>query len=196
MNFDELFAQLKNSPIIINDVMESSEAEKDGLKKLIYTRYDSDLLSNLPSCECGSGENGSETGITGQHNLGVFCNNCRTVVKSPIETTISPILWMRAPHGVAKLINPIVWTMLNQRFSKSGFKVLQWIADPSYRPQSKTPIALDTIQRAGIGRGYNYFVENFDEIMKFLFQMKDFQMQKKYGQPARDYLRELLDEIH
>lgn len=192
VNFDELFAQLKSPPIIINDVMESSEEEKETLKSLIYTRYNSDLLSNLPSCECAGMDGGDQTGVTGEYNIGVICNNCGTAVKSPIEQTIEPILWMRAPKGVRKLINPVVWTMLNNRFSKSSFKVIQWICDTTYRPQSKVPVALDYIQQAGIQRGYNYFIENFDFIMNTLFEMKDFALQRKGGRPPRDYLRELL----
>lgn len=190
INFDKVFAQLKTQPIIINDVMESSEEEKDSLKQLIYTRFNSDLLSNLPSCECGSSATGQGLGITGEYNMGVMCNNCGTVVKSTIEQTIEPILWMRAPKGVHKLINPIIWTMLNNRFSKSGFKVIQWICDTTYRPTAKIPLAIDAIQRAGIQRGYNYFIENYDFIMNTLFEMKDFSLLKKGN---RDYLRELLN---
>lgn len=169
--------------------MESSEEEKDSLKKLIYTLYNSDLMSNLPSCECGGGVSGQESGITGEYNIGVYCNNCNTIVKSPIEQTIEPILWMRAPRGVHKLINPIVWTMLNIRFSKSGFKVIQWICDTTYRPAIKIPPVMDSIQRLGIQRGYNYFYENYDFIMNILFELKDFALPKK---GARDYLKELL----
>lgn len=189
VNFDLLFSQLRSSPIIINDVMESSEDEKEVLKKMISTRYNSDLLSNLPSCECGSSTDGAETGITGEYNIGVFCSNCGTVVKSPIEQTIEPILWMRAPNGVRKLINPTVWIMLNQRFSKSSFKVIQWICDTTYRPLVKTPPAIDALQQLGIQRGYNYFIDNFDMIMGHLFELKDFQLPKR---GARDYLKELL----
>lgn len=189
VNFNELFARLNSQPIIINDVMETSEEEKDNLKKLIYTRYNSDLLSNLPSCECGTGANGEQQGITGEYNIGVFCSNCQTTVKSPIEQTIEPILWMRAPKGVLKLINPIVWTMLNNRFSKSNFKIIQWICDTTYRPSTKTPAVLDSVQRLGIQRGYNYFIENFDFIINALFDMKEFQLPKR---GSRDYLRELI----
>lgn len=183
VNFDQLFSTLKTSPVIINDVMETSEDEKDALKNMIYTRYNSDLLSNLPACECGN--------ITGEFNIGVYCTNCFSHVKSPIEQDIEPILWMRAPKGVRALINPIVWTMLNQRFSKSGFKVVQWLCDTNYRPQMKMPVAIDTIQQAGIQRGYNNFIENFDTILEFLFNLKDFQLPKK---GTRDYLWELLDK--
>lgn len=189
-NFDQVFARLKGRPVIVNDVMETSEQEKEQLQKLIFTRYDSDLLSNLPSCECGGGD--STTGITGEYNIGVICPNCNTAVTSPIDTSIDPILWMRSPVGVAKLINPIVWTMLNIRFSKSGFKVVQWICDTTYRPSSRIPAAIELLQQAGIKQGYNNFVENFDFIIETLFNMKEFQPIKKTGRESRDYLRELL----
>lgn len=180
VNFDEVFSKLSTHPIIVNDIMDSSEEEREKLKNAIYTKYNSDLLSNLPSCDCGE--------LKGEFNIGVHCANCNSVVKSVMDQEIEPILWMRSPKGVAKLINPIVWTMLTQRFTRSGFDILLWICDTSHRSNCKTPIILDEIQSRGIQRGYNYFVENFDWIMSILFNIKSFRMKKN----ARDYLYELI----
>lgn len=162
--------------------MDSSEEEREQLKTSIYTKYNSDLLSNLPSCDCGD--------VSGEYNIGVSCVNCNTLVKSPMEQDIEPILWMRSPKGVAKLINPIVWTMLTERFTRSNFDILLWICDTTYRSQVKIPTVLDEIQSAGIQRGYNYFVNNFDWIMEILFNIKSFKLPKK---GSRDYLKELIE---
>lgn len=180
VNFDEVFSQLNTHPIIVNDIMDSSEEERETLKNSIYTKYNSDLLSNLPSCDCGE--------IKGEFNIGVLCSNCNTSVKSMMEQDIEPILWMRSPKGVAKLINPIVWTMLTLRFTRSGFDVLLWICDTSYRSNCKIPNVLDEVQSRGIQRGYNYFVENFDWIMDTLFSIKSYKLKKG----NRDYLYELI----
>lgn len=181
VSFDELFSQLKAPPIIVNDIMDSSEEEREVLKNTVFTKYNSDLLSNLPSCECGD--------IKGEFNIGVHCNNCNSPVKSPMDQDIEPILWMRSPVGVAKLINPIIWTMLTERFKRSNFEIILWICDTTYRPQVKIPPVLNDVQSAGIQRGYNYFVENFDWIMNILFNLKSFKVKKN----ERDYLRELIE---
>lgn len=185
INFDDVFAKLQSPPVIVNDIMDSSEEEREALKASIYTKYNSDLLSNLPSCDCGD--------IKGEYNIGVHCLNCNSDVKSPMEQDIEPILWMRSPRGVAKLINPIVWTMLTERFTRSNFDILLWICDTTYRSHVKIPLVLDEIQSAGIQRGYNYFVNNFEWIMDTLFNIKSFKLPRTKGVVERDYLRELIE---
>ncbi len=150
VNFDDLFNQkVKTTPVIINDVADSNEKEKNALNKLIYTKYSSDLLSNLPSCECGE--------VAGEYNVGLVCPVCNTKVTPPIEQELEPIVWMRAPNGVAPLINPIVWTMLNRKFTRSGFEILRWICDTTYKPQVKVPKVMEAVQELEIPRGYNNF---------------------------------------
>lgn len=181
---DKIFHQLPNPPIIVNDVLSTSEDEREALNNLIYSKYGSEHLTNLPSCNCGEG-----VGIVGEFNRGVFCPNCRSVVKPPIDNEINSILWMRAPDGVAKFINPIVWTMLSKRFTVSRFNIIQWLCDSGYSPDAKVPREIEEIQDAGIVRGYNNFVANFDVIMEFLFTRKKFIAKSKGN---IDHLQELL----
>lgn len=188
IDFDRLFMRLKSPPLIINDVMDASESQKENLRKQIYTKYDSsansDILSNLPSCECGA--------IVGEYHVGELCggpNGCHTVVVAPMSEKIEPILWMRSPKGVAELINPHVWSMLVKRFTKSSFSVIEWITNTNYQPHPKAKYLADALEERGILSGYNYFVNNFDSIMEILFSMKDYAIQPKN---SRDYLRELL----
>lgn len=178
INFDQRFNQLKTPPLVINDLIDSSEEDKINIKKQIFTKYESDMLTSLPSCECGQ--------ITGGVNIGVTCSECKTVVTAPLEQDIEPIMWMRAPQGVSKLINPIVWTMITERFIRSGFDIIQWICDTTYKPGVKTPAIISVLQEAGIKRGYNYFIDNFFPIIEFLNEQKSF---KRKG---RNYLMELL----
>jgi hypothetical protein len=110
------------------------------------------------------------------------------MVKSTIENDIEPTIWFRKPLGVNKLISPIIWTMLKSRFKKSGFNIIQWLTDTTYRPGVKQPTVVNKIAEVGIPRGYNNFVDNFDRIMEYLFSLKDF---KKDG---TDYLQMLLKE--
>ena len=184
-DFTELFNKAKHIPIIINDFSESSEADSETFNKLIYTKYAthaSDLLSNLPTCECSS--------VVGEHNLGVICKNCRTKVTSPVDHDLEPLLWMRAPNGIRALINPIVWTMINEKFTRSGYEIIKWLTDTTYKPQVKTPVIMDAVMGLGIPRGYNNFVDNFDVIIDALFDLKGFKLKKGILDPLQVLLRE------
>ena len=171
VNFTELFNyKARGNPIIINTRSESSKEDKEELNKLIYTRYKTDLLSNLPACECGE--------IVGEHNVGVVCPKCTTQVTSPMDQELEPIAWMQAPIGVAALMNPIVWTMLKEKFTIGGFEVIRWLCDGGYRPTVKRPPALEGIMALDLPSGYNNFVNNFDMIMEKLFNCKAFKPKK------------------
>lgn len=182
VNFDLLFRQLTEVPIVVNTLVNSSEDEKNKIRDLITTRYSSDMLSILPACQCGA--------TKGEHVIGVKCEQCGSVVRSVVEESIEPIVWFKAPDGVQKLINPMIWLMLKNRFRKSGYNIIQYICDTTYRPIVKQPKIIADITDMGIQRGYNYFVENFETIMEMLFSMKIFKL--KRGQ--HDYLYSLLKD--
>jgi hypothetical protein len=186
VNFNTLFSQLSEPPIIINDVANTTSVEKEAIQQLVSTRYSTDMITLLPSCRCGV--------TKGEFSLGVTCIFCGSVVKSSIENDIEPSVWFRRPNGVEKLMSPIIWIMLKNRFRKSGFSVINWLTDTTYRPQIKQPKVIDRIIEAGIQRGYNNFVNNFDVIVDFLFNMKELQPQKaqKDFREEPDYLKILL----
>ena len=179
-NLDRQFALLAEPPIIINDLVDNSEQDKENIQDLITTRYSTDMITLLPSCRCGA--------TKGEFSVGIKCTLCSTMVKSTIENDIEPTIWFRKPIGVNKLISPIIWIMLTDRFKKSGFNIIQWLTDTTYRAGVKQPSVVNKIVEAGITRGYNNFVDNFDAIMEFLFSLKDF---KKDGE---DYLYRLIKE--
>lgn len=175
-----MVAQLQHPPIIVNDLVNATDEEKSKIREMITTRYQSDMLSILPSCQCGK--------TKGEFAIGTTCGHCHTVVKSVVDEDIEPIVWFRTPEGVSKLMSPIIWTLLKNRFRRSGFSILQWICDTTYRPTVKQPKVINDLIDLGIQRGYNYFVENFDMLMETLFSMKDFRL--KRGQ--HDYLYQLI----
>ena len=181
VNFDRMVAQLKEPPVIVNDLINATDEEKVKIREMITTRYQSDMLSILPTCQCGK--------TKGEFAIGTDCGYCHTKVRSVVNEDIEPIVWFRAPEGVTKLINPIIWVMIKNRFRRSGFSIVQWICDTTYRPTVKQPKVITDLIALGIQRGYNYFVENFDMVMNTLFSMKDFR--SKRGQI--DYLQKLLE---
>ena len=184
-NFDALFASTKNIPIIVNDFSESTEESKNKLNSMMYTKYVGDLLSNVPMCDCGN--------VTGKHNVGVLCDNCNTVVFTPMDQELEPLIWIRAPHGVRALMNPLMWIMINKKFTRSGFELIKWFCDTTYKATVKTPPILEAVQALGFQRGYNNFVENFDAIMEALFNLKGFRPRKGTEDPLQILLRQQRD---
>lgn len=180
VNHTKIFqSTVGKSPIIINDLPAFSETDKEKLNKLIYTTFSRDLLTNIPSCECGA--------ITGEYNIdengvGVLCHQCDTRVKPLFDQNLQPLTWIRSPHGVEGLMNPIVWTMLSQQFTYAGFNAIQWLADTTYHanPHDAIIMAINDIVIAGqpIERGYNYFVRNFDAIIEALYEIKQFKTKR------------------
>ncbi len=166
-NFDSIFSQCSVEPIIINDLSSSTEEDKKHINRLISTTYeDTDLFSNEPTCECGTTKGG--------YNLGVVCDNCKTPVKEIFDKELKPFMWMRSPQGVHQLINPVVWTMLNKKFTKNGFSFIQWLTNTDYQPAVNKPPELAEFISMGAIRGYNNFVNNFDTYLDLLYSIRYF----------------------
>jgi hypothetical protein len=109
VNQDEVFNHFSSKePIIINDLSDTSEEEKEHIYNLIFTKYDlinSDLLSNIPSCDCGNTVGVDKLG-DGKYIKAVECPDCHTEVTAPHQRDLEPLIWLRAPKGVTALIRP------------------------------------------------------------------------------------------
>ena len=183
VNFNTLFSQLTSPPVIINDLSTATMEDREKIRNMITSRYSSDMMSILPSCQCGK--------TKGEFALATKCPHCGTEVVSVIEDSVEPLVWFRRPKEVAPLINPIVWIMLSERMTISGFNILQWIADSTYRPTVKTPDAiLQKFIDYGIKRGYNNFYENFHAYIDFAMNVSEI---RKRTKNKRNYLTELLE---
>jgi hypothetical protein len=182
VDFDDLFYKHGlHAKKIINDFSGSTEEEKEEINRLIYTKDTTGLLSNLPTCECGK--------IVGEFNMSVVCNTCHTPVQSLLDQELETFVWIRTPQGVRKLINPIVWTMLSERFTKSGFEIIRWLCDTNYRPVAKMPPIMEAVLALNIERGYNNFIDNFQYITDSLFNLKGLKVKKGLTDPLQELLR-------
>jgi len=112
-----------------------------------------------------------------------------------MEPEIEPVLWVRAPIGVSALMNPIVWTMLSNKFTKSGFNVVNWLCDTTYRTLVKVPPVMNEVMDLNLPRGWNNFVDNFDSIMGLLFNLKSFRLKKGEIEPLQVLLKQNRDCI-
>lgn len=166
VNFDQLIAQLKKTPLILNDLRYYSEVERTNLMKQFLTEYSSDRISTLPQCDCGY--------LVGEYTIGQVCPKCNTTVINESEIEIEPHFWLRSPIGVSKLINPTVWYILKQKFKRGSFNFIRYFTDDKV-PEPNRPIkVLERIKELNIPRNYNSFVDNFSTYLEMLINSTDF----------------------
>jgi hypothetical protein len=163
VDFKSLFDGLAEPPIIANDFDTRSIEKKEELNKFLFTKYEGDALSVLPTCDCGK--------IKGGWREGEYCPTCKTKCQSVVERPVESSLWIRTPLGVSMFVNPTVWIILRRRLTTSNWSILDWLTDRYYQPPAgqAQPHWVKKIIRAEIPRGLNSFYQNFDKIMQILF---------------------------
>lgn len=177
VDLDNVYRKLKTNPIIINDLANITDKERQKINDLIRVTYNSDLLKSVASCPCDT--------IVGEHRIGEICPECGNACAPPIEQELDPIVWMRAPRGVRALLNPTVYAMLSARFTKGGHDIIRWICDSDYQSKRKPIKEIEILESMGFKRSYNWFVDNFDKIMQTLFTMP--KLARKPSDPGNGY---------
>lgn len=177
----------RNRTIVVNRLTSATRKDKDIINNNLYTRYkDSSSISSIPSCDCPTNPR------MGRYQLGIVCDHCGSEVKLHQGDEIQSVLWIKAPNRILGLLNPVIWTMLSNRFKKQGFDTIRWLCDTDYRSPVLKPRPIITLEeilkQAGIERGYNNFVRHFDLIMEILFERANLRPQGM----VRDDLRELI----
>ncbi len=162
VNFNEEFRTATVTPVLVNNFDLSSIEQIEYLNSLIYTHYEGDSLSILPTCECQR--------TYGAANEGVRCEYCNTVVVSVTERPLESILWIAPPRGVKTLINPQAWYILNKQTTHNGVRLLEWLCSPTMQLPPNPPKAARKLQALAIERGINFFYDHFDEIMALFFE--------------------------
>ena len=185
-DYDRDFEALRKTALIINDMPEFTEEDREKITKAIFSKFNTDLLSNIPSCECGV--------TTREYNYGVMCQVCGTPVKDKLDENLQAMTWIRAPHGVKGLVVPLIWTMLSQRFTWAGVNYIQFYADVYYKIPKHQIIKHDQYLRGlPVKRGLNSFIDNFDKIIEYLFSLPPFRSTRGKGKIGRDFLKVFID---
>ena len=183
ISFEEVFNTLTVTPIFINDLSDISEEENEKIKKTIASTYTSDVMSSVASCDCGA--------LTGKHRKDEICPDCGFPCKPPLDSIIESILWFRQPRDVERLMNPMVFTMLSNYFTKSGWDIIRWLTDSSYKSIRKPIREIEMLEHMGVKRSYNWFVQNFDQLMNTLFNMPG--LKKKQSNQDYEKSQDLLE---
>lgn len=168
--------------VVLNDLEGVTKVDRLHIEQLTTSVFNqTDVFSNEPHCECGK--------TTGGYNVGIICARCHTPVTELFSNELTPRVWLRNPNGVALLMNPLVWTMLSEKFKVSGFNLIEWLCNTDYVAPGTPPLELlDEVRALGIQRGYNNFVNNFDHVLERLYSLR------RFAKTRGDHLSMLLAE--
>lgn len=166
VNFDRMFNNSEETKIIINDLPNRTEQDREYFNYLVRTTYTSDMVSALPKCFCGA--------EYGEHKIGKTCESCGHPVKQDLDKDITPMLWFRTPKGIPKLISPYFLILLREQYNKRGVNIIEWLINKQTPVPRNYPAVIDKLISDNIPRGYNNFVNHFDEIIAYLSKLKDF----------------------
>jgi len=171
-DFDDVFHNLSTQPLIVNDILDTIEGEKEKLDRSLMTVYNfTDLMDTVPRCSCGT--------LVGQHHIdhdgkGTLCRICNTRVQPLLDRSLEPLVWVRAPDGVRDIMDPHVWRLLSDIFDigggrGGGFNIIEYLTNTNYRYSTdRYQYIVDTLEEMNIPRGYNNFHDHFDTIIEDL----------------------------
>ena len=176
LDTDNEYRQITGETVIINDLSNETEAEREEVNALLYTT-NGDVYNNVPTCRCGN--------TTGKYKIGTTCRTCHTKVEEVTAKNLQSYIWIRAPKGVKSLFNVTIFLMLRNYFVKDDgkFDVIQYITNPHYRPMSVSKDSQsiqEKIEKHPVlnKRSFNFFLEHFDEWMVFLFSQPEYKKVK------------------
>lgn len=180
-DIDQVRHQLSCVPVYVDELDVTEFDSRAQLNDMLLTRYDSDKLDGVPSCECGT------SGIRGGWQSSTVCHVCHSPVRSHSDKEIESRLWIRPPVGVKAMINPQVLDSMIRFFKVGGEPIVQWLLDPYYKPKNQIA-AFDKIRHSGIERGINYFVDNFEFVFDYLLTNIGINKTKKERQKFRVWI--------
>lgn len=184
---EERFSNLSRSPVYVNDMDLKTTEGRERLQAMIYTKYEGDALSVLPTCDCGT--------LSGNYVLGSVCRQCNTEVVSSTERKIESALWMRVPNGVKAFVNPVIWNILAERFTPSSVNLLEWVCNPLSQIPAHKVAVLKRLDGYDFPRGFNNFVEHFDAIFEMLILVCQNEDNRKRMEELRAFVTQFRDRI-
>lgn len=154
ISFDDLFNAI-HEPIIINKIDFNHTDYSEKIREMLYGK--SADLTFIAECDCGY--------FQGNVYEGMRCPECHTVAQigSGASTGIlSNTAWLSFPDYIPGVLHTRIYDMLSKwlRLGNQNKSYLDVILDP----EEDEPADI-----AGVfpGRGYQYFYDNFDEIIRY-----------------------------
>lgn len=194
LNFDQLFADMRDDVIILNTINFSEPGYSQRLSENVFSR--SSDLDFIARCECEY--------LQGNYYIGDICPKCHTEVTLDMEAASGHLkhrAWISAPKEIKGWLNPVVymilarWLSYGKRVKTSNTNARGEITS---RGKKRKGNYLDDIldvtteippELSGVitGKGFNYFYDNFDFIIEhFLYHHK--QTANKKGRDLIAYM--------
>lgn len=171
-DFNKVLHSLERPPVYINDLVNLTTEDRERVQEeIMVTYHDDDTVSLIPSCSCGKTKS---TALVGH-----VCPYCGTEVKSNVDRAVKPIFWLRAPEGIKALPNPDIWVKISRYFTKSGFNCINYCCGIKPNKSEKVPKFYMKLESLNLPKGYNEFIDRFDETMQLLFSVSEINDKKK-----------------
>ena len=178
LSLDILYSRTTCSKVLLNDLAYFDKSTLVNISDLLTTTYETDVLSTLPTCDCGDKK--------GTYLTGKVCTICGTDVKDPFER-IEPNIWMRSLDQDQLFISPEYWLMVRKILGKN-LDALRWLSDTSYNPPKEIPNWLRDAEKLIGGRFYSNLIDKFEDVLTLILSYSSFRIKK----PA---VKELEDAI-
>ena len=150
VDYDKLFYDDPDAYVV--QYTEDSVLVKDQMSKnrQLFFQDGTRDLSNIASCECGY--------VSGNYMENTVCPKCKTVVKTNFAEDLKFRRWLEIPEFLPPVLHPAAYRVLDAWLGKSG--ILAALLDTN----QKLPAEFQGV----FGQGFEYFYNNFDNIIVYL----------------------------
>ena len=171
-SLDDIIANLKIKPTIINNLNINSKEDIEQLKNKSFMWYNNSVLEGIATCACGKTE----------RSVGLKCRHCGTEVINPIEEKPVSHLWLYVPDRFGPILTTRTFKMFKQLMELKSDKregasesmdVMSWLIYNHYKyPTTKTRCLsfINAFKTAfpNYRRCITDFYNNFDAIFEWM----------------------------
>lgn len=185
VDFDKQFFSLPFTPTIVNDLDMITDEDQKAVEELLVTTFKGEKLTMMPVCQCGNTK-GYFTNIT-------YCSDCGGEVKNDLSQEVFSNLWFRSPTThegeVIPLMSPHYWLRIKDLIAKTGFCVMTYLTNTSYRPSTRAAALIGALHKEGVTeRGLIYFIRNLPNILLAISRIKAYK-------PKQAKILEMYEEV-
>lgn len=155
--------------LIVNDYDPTHDEVKSYIDLMVMKSEEGRSISLDPTCVCGE--------LQGASYTGAICSSCGTAVTSPMDQELTYHIWLRRPESVRQFISPFLMELLLRKYtiSSPSVRLVEYIICTDYRVKGVNRANISRLnqldfllEKAGIERGYNSFIDNFFRILDIL----------------------------
>lgn len=153
VDYDALFFMDPDAKVI--PCGEQSTISKSQSKEHIQSMFQDGTkdLNFVATCECGN--------LVGNFYEGVQCSKCGTVVKTNFAEKLKYRVWLEIPEFCPPILHPVFYSVFDR-----------WLGNCDRINIMTSLLNIDTelpptLAKFGLGQGFKYFYENFDDIVNF-----------------------------